>query len=41
MKKKHIQFVNVQGGVDSDVGTVLDVTAALLNTPYDVTALAA
>ena len=41
MKTKHFQFVNVQGGVDSDVNAVVDVTSALLNSPYEVTAKAA
>jgi hypothetical protein len=41
MKKKHFQFVNVQGGVDSDVCGVLDVTTALINTPYECVAKAA
>ena len=41
MKTKHVQFVNVQGGVDSDVGGVVDVTATLINTPYDMMAAAA
>ena len=38
--KQTFQFVNVQGGVDSDVGMV-DVTASLVNTPYEVAASAA
>ena len=41
MKKKHFQFVNVQGGVDSDVAAVVDVTDALINSPYEVAAKAA
>ena len=38
MKKKHFQFVNVQGGVDSDVR---DITEALILSPYEVAASAA
>ena len=41
MGKKHFQFVNVQGGVDSDVGGLVDVTQALINTPYEIVAAAA
>ena len=41
MGKKHLQFVNVQGGVDSDIGGLVDVTQAPINTPYEVAASAA
>jgi len=38
MQKKHFQFVNVQGGVDSDV---VNVTSSLVHSPYDMGAAAA